>query len=491
MNLNEIKTQVASIANLKATNTEHLLDMYLLIGMAYQELWLARPWVFAQRLSYMNVYPDITFDDFAVNCNLSDFTRRITFSGPIYPLTGNLYEGQYIELQGRDYKILKVVNNDEIQLEEPFRGTPAADYEEWKLKIRTYTMPEDSVQVLSVAQKDHPSTGTTRRYIQGISSHIEEAALFSNDRASAYADFYIPVPFDPVPSGEKLNSFEPAELTPCTLTAGNTYEFAWAFKRGSLVGPLSDAFEITVGTDEGTAGGTAIGLRPYTHNDTLVEAPTFSATTDKYKNPFEGLKKVLYVNVNYNHTTGERLGVPKWVEVTQYGSSPTQYDHLHYTLDDESTDWIIRYTQQINPGNKQYIEVDGHYNCIRFYPRINAYDAHYNYLSSGGVIYPEEYFKQIEIRYIYKPKALCLLTDTPEMPYELHNLIVYKTLDNYYTKMGNAQLAQLYRTRYENDLLRAEKRYVERSNLLHQRLPQYGFDNRIGSYGQKKITLRG
>jgi len=55
--------------------------------------------------------------------------------------------------------------------------------------------------------------------------------------------------------------------------------------------------------------------------------------------------------------------------------------------------------------------------------------------------------------------------------------------------MGNAQLAQLYRTRYENDLLRAEKRYVERSNVMHQRLPQYGFDIRKG-FASQKITLR-
>lgn len=491
MNLKNIQEQISSITNYKPTNSEHLLDMYLLISMAYQEVWLARSWSFAQKLSHLNVYPDITFTDFAVNCNLSDFTRHITFSGPIYPLIGSIYEGQYIELQGRDYKIVKVVNNDEIQIEEPFRGTNAADYEGWKLKVRHYALPEDMIQLLSVAQKDHPYTGTARKYIPGLASRIEESLQLSNDKTAAYAEYYIPMPLDVIPSGEKLNSFEPGSLTPCTLTAGNTYEFAWAFMSGNLVGPLSDSFEVTVGTNEGTGGGEAIGLRPYTHNDTLVQAPTFSATTDKYLNPFEGLKKKLYVNVNYNHSTGERLGIPKWIEVTQYGSSATQYDHLAYILDDESTEWIIRYTQQISPGNKPYIEIDGQYQAIRFYPRINAYDAHYSYTTSGSTTIPEEYFKQIELRYIYKPKQLCQLTDSPEMPFELHNMIVYKALDNYYTKIGNAQLAQLYRTRYENDLLRAEKRYVERSNLIHQRMSQYGtgIAHRYGDLN--KIIYRG
>ena len=489
MNLRELRNAIQNLANLKPTNADHLLDIDNLINAAYLHVWHSKPWSFNQKVVNFAVLPDMTYETEAVSAEVNDFRRSVGFTGPIRALT-NIWEGHWIELNGRDYEILKVVSTSEIQLKEPYRGA-TDDITTWRFKMRNYALPSDLVSIVGLSHRDHPSTGTTRRHIPAMMPGTDEHLALSSDRSSTYADYYIPMPSIVIPPGEKLAETTPEEPTPCTLPANYYYEFAWAFRHNEWVGALSEPLVVKVATEESAAQ--AIGLSPYTHDDTLVVTPAYNDDYDKQPNVWEGYRKILYVNVNYNHVTGERLGLPKWVVVTQYSGSISQYDHNPYLLEDEESEWIIRYKEQVSPGNPAYIEVDGQYQVLRPFPRINGYDYHYDYGTIaiiGGTIYkPDVYWKQLELRYVYKPAPLARLTDTPEMPYETHQLIVSKALEDYYLKMGNASMSQVHRANYEKEAAKMAIKYTERGPSNHQRLPQYGIGGRI--YGPQTIKWNG
>ena len=490
MNLRDIRNQIQSLANSKPTNADHLLDIDNLINLAYNHVWHSRPWTWTQRIAYLSVYPDMDYTTEAVSAEVNDFYREVGFTGPIRALT-NIWEGHILELNGRNYTILKVLNTSTVQLAEPYRGA-TDDIETWRFKMRTYALPSDLVSIIALSHRDHPATGTSRKPVPALANTIDEHMALEADRSATYADYYIPM--DPiwVPPGEALKAVATEGGTPCTLPASYYYEFAWAFKHGELVGALSDPVVVQVGNIQSVAQ--AVSVSPYTHDGTLVDSPTFNPDYDKMPNPWEGYRKQLYVNINYNHVTGERLGIPSWTQVNTYDGNISQYDHNPYVIEDDASIWTIRYKEQISPGNPPYTEFDGQYQTLRPFPRINGYDAHYDYGTTSiisGIIYkPDVYWKQLELRYFYKPVPLAKVTDSPAMPYELHQLVVYKALQDYYAKMGNSSVSELWRTNYEKEASRAAIKYVERTASAHVRLPQFG--GRLGLFtGQSSVVWKG
>lgn len=478
MNLRQIRERLSNITDYKPTNLAHLTDMDQLINSAYQYVWLAKPWSFAQKLTFLDVYPDLDSTLTAgITVSVTDFRRQVVFSAAIKAILNFKYEGQVFEIQGREYEILHVINDTTIRLKEPFRGTTSAADTTWKLKTKYYELPQDLVTICSVSHRDAPMVGGQRQMLTGISNKREEELGLEQDRTASYADFYLNIPPEIIPSGEKLKVVSGSAANG-DLVAGRYYEFCWCFQKGDVFGPLSEPLVTTVVDAEG-ANPNYIALSPVTHNDTVVVTPAYNDIFDKYPNVWEGHAKILWVNANFNNVTGERLGIPKWVHVNAYNGSPSQYDHRPYLILDTASTWTVSFEAQMSPGNTQYIEVDGHHHCIRPYPRINSYDIKLPYATyadgaGGNIFAPEIYFRQLELRYLYKPIELTQVTDTPTMPYEVHELIVLKALEDYYNKKGNAQLAQVYRIRYEKDLLAATSKYVERPDINHQRALQWG-----------------
>ena len=56
------------------------------------------------------------------------------------------------------------------------------------------------------------------------------------------------------------------------------------------------------------------------------------------------------------------------------------------------------------------------------------------------------------MRIYKKPQDLLLSTDVPQMPYEFHQLIVYKALEDIYLKLGQQQLATTYERKYLKEI---------------------------------------
>lgn len=55
------------------------------------------------------------------------------------------------------------------------------------------------------------------------------------------------------------------------------------------------------------------------------------------------------------------------------------------------------------------------------------------------------------------------------MPYEFHQLIVYKALEDIYLKLGQQGLATTYERKYMKEVAQLAKRYVDKIDLQVQR----------------------
>jgi hypothetical protein len=77
-----------------------------------------------------------------------------------------------------------------------------------------------------------------------------------------------------------------------------------------------------------------------------------------------------------------------------------------------------------------------------------------------------DFFRRLELRYYYKPQMLSAATDTPELPFEFHQTIVYIVLEDVYNKAGNLQLAQLYARKADISLKDLLKRYVDHQDTM-------------------------
>ena len=56
---------------------------------------------------------------------------------------------------------------------------------------------------------------------------------------------------------------------------------------------------------------------------------------------------------------------------------------------------------------------------------------------------------------------MVLATDTPQMPYEFHQLVVYAVLEDVYNKSGNLELADRYRRKIDKAIQGLERRYLD------------------------------
>lgn len=490
MNLTEIRNKCKQITDFDASlpNYNEQLDGF--INDAFNALWTEKRWTFASQLKYLDIYQDIVPlqpDGVLTIGAICVFnTRRIQFVSSVYSLDIPwVWEGQVFEIQGRDYTILKVVSPTEIHLEEPFMGTTNNADLTWKLKHRFYDVPSEAIELLNLSHRDAPTPGVHPQFgkVAGLTARTEEEVNLREDLTCTWSECYINTPPVVIPAAEKLTvvRYPNADGTPGDIVAGTKLELCWAFEgKGGKIGPLSQPVIFTQPPQ--TAGGPVLPdaalITFKTFDDITIAAPVFNAGEDQIVNQWEGLRKRIFFNQNFNRTTGVRLsGLPVWREVT-IGSTVvipgipgvnTAQDAVK--VSDESGTYILSYLDQVGPGNKRYLDWDGHHDRIRPYPRPVGRDALYAHtVGQGGVVHQngsaEREFRQWECRFYKKPQQLGLQTDTPEMPHEFHQVIVYRTLMDIYSKHDNLQQKDNYEARYKKEIARLEKRYVDKTDVV-------------------------
>jgi hypothetical protein len=454
MNLKELRNKIKNITDYNPDVQTYLDDLDNLINDAYLDIYLSKRWTFAQHLCYLDIYPDITPTSepgVTRNANVADGNRAVAFSSAIPEFLEDRrhWEGQIFELQGREYTILKIDPSGlGLRVEEPLRCTSNVDDTTWKIKHRYYTMPEDLYDILSLSHRDAP----VPEYLPiwgkkpGLAARREEDLDLRVDYTADFSEAYIPLPPWNIPSGMKLKLELTTQAEPpvATLPPGH-YEFCWAFQWHGRIGPLSEPSRINAKDGiQTTAVGITLNFQDW--RDEPVAAPTFVGVTDVYKNNWEGYDKVIFYNSNFDPATGERRGLPCWRMCNDAEAISNRDDWLPIQVADTASSFEIKFADQVDSGSPRYHEWDGQHQVIRPYPRPQGFEKEYLSAQAGpnnSDLYHRQ-FRQYQLRYQRKPHKLCEITDTPQMPYEFHQNIVYRCLHEIFVKGGNQGLAAMY-----------------------------------------------
>ena len=492
-NLTSIKEKIKNISDYSPQLAAYNDQLDDLINDAYYTIWTMRRWVFGFKEYYFRFHPDMlpareNPGGTDINANVTKGSRQVTFSGAMDRLLPDLWEGQPIEIQNYEYTISKVVSTSQILLSRQFLGDTNTDDVSWKIKHRFYSLPEDCIELLSLGHRDVPnSSGGTGRFppygkIIGLMPRRDEELDLRMDYTATYAEAYIWSESQNIPSGEKL-SLQATSIPGTTgFLGGTSLEVCWAFVKDGLVGPLSKPETISFATAQEVTS-YSLAIKFLSWDDQEIIADTFQ-TKDRSATQWEGYRKVVFWNANFNRATGERLGLPIWKFFNQGGATRNATTYLSpVTVEDTLSTVTISFFNQIDNGNRRYIEYDGQHLKIRPYPRVDAWDS--RILEQAATVdYSKvnlQYLREGVARYYYKPQALGLQTDSPELPNEFHQLISYKVLETLYDKLGNMNNANLYRGRFDKEIKGLERRYVNHidSMMVRGQFVLGGWDSRM------------
>ena len=501
-NLTAIKEKIKNISDYSPQLAAYNDQLDDLINDAYYTIWTMRRWVFGFKEYYFKFHPDMItsrenpgFDTFA---SVVKGSRQVTFAPFMQRLLPDIWEGQPIEIQNYEYIISKVINTGTILLEQQFLGDTKIDDTSWRIKKRFYSLPEDCIELLSLGHRDVPnSSGGTGRFppygkLIGLMPRRDEELDLRMDYAATYAEAYIWSESQNIPSGEKIGLESTSIQGTAGFLPGTSLEVCWAFIKDGLVGPLSKPEIITFAESQEVTS-YSLGIKFVSWDDQLIFADSFQSF-DKQPTQWEGYRKVIFWNANFNRATGERLGLPIWKTFNKGGATRNVTTYLDTVVVEDTLSTVtITHLNQIDAGNRRYIEYDGQHLKIRPYPRVDAWDSRILSQAAGEETSKVDlqYLREGVARYYYKPQALGLQTDSPELPNEFHQLISYKVLETLYDKLGNAAQAGLYRGRFEKEVKGLEKRYVDHIDSLVQRgrFVLGGFDrNRYDVNSLRKLS---
>ncbi len=479
MNLKGLREKIKNLIDyspeLQAFNDQ--LDE--LINDAYMYIWTMKRWSFGTKQINYSFYPDMlpsrdTLIANPINASVTKGSRRVTFSGNMDRLVAQVWEGQVIEIQGLEYIISKVLTGSLILLDMPFQGATNVDDESWRIKKRFYDLPEDFMELLNLAHRDAPVVNngqTVYGKMQSIMPRRDEEYNLRMDYAASYAEGYVWSPCAEIPAAEKTvisNVVENQLIPPAGFPQSTYLEVCWCFEKDGKRGPLAEPATVSFPVEAQAVYNFDINFRSW--DDQPIVADTYNQK-DTTPTQYEGYRKVVFWNANYNRATGERLGLPCWVEFSVAGSVRDNFGYLDTIVvqDTEDSVSIINFSS-IDPGNKRYREYDGQHLRIRPYPRIDGFDIAVSQQPRGDFEkVPQNFIRQGVMRYQYKPLYMTKITDSPELPYEFHQLIVYKALEDIYLKLGQSTMSNTYRKKIEAEIKSLERRYVDRVDTFVRR----------------------
>lgn len=491
MNLSEIRERIKNISDYRPEAAAFARDLDRLVNDAYLAVWSEKRWTFAVKETEFQFFPDIdvtrnTESVDAVGLTVANAGRYVFFNDPIQPMLITASTSQsghqripvytHLEIEGRDYEILYWMSNTQVFLAEAHRGSDLVDYTGWRFKARWYVLPDDCAEILSLSHRDAPYEGT-RQKIVGIPPRRDEDWALPVDKTADYAECYVPQ--DPLvvpPAGTTTaavtgtGSGPGGKTNDYGITGDRYFELTWAFEKDGRTGPL--AVPTTLYVPSAQSDYSRIEIRCWDESgDEAVRAPAYLASGDeyfrRYPHGWEGLRKRFFSNSNIDLQTGARLGEPVWREITRRYGASSQEDakrFLPLVAEDDEAAVTVNQDDQMSRGHRRLVKLDGVYQRIRPYPRVDGWDK---YVAPG--FDESQRIRRGVLRYYRTPGLLAATTDTPEMPYEFHPLIVWRALIDVFTRLGDKAMSDTYERRYSKEIDRLAKRYVDRVDTQYVR----------------------
>jgi hypothetical protein len=486
MNLTALREKVKNIIDYSPDLQQFNDQLDQLLNDAYYYIWTMKRWTFATEEAvfpfYVDILPDRDVENVVAPATTNGATwvqneRSVSFDFPIdrliktnYKEGFNIWEGQPISIEDREYIIVKVVSAANVLVDRPIVApTPLNSSTNWVIKKRHYDLPENCLELLYLGHRDYPYNTSAGAYppygkATALMARREEQLDLRADYKASYAECYVWSPAYEVRPAEKLSLVEnPAGGN---FSNGDYYELCWAFLKDGKVGALSEPQTIQV-AGQGTS---AIQLNFLGWDDETILADAYN-NEDENPTPWRGHRKVIFWNKNFDKVSGERRGLPCWLQVINGGAVRNVETYNEpVIIDDQIGTAVLTNVNQLDNGAKRYIEIDGQHQQVRPYPRVDGFDQEIAQVKElQNTITFHDFRRDGIIRYYRKPQDLLLTTDSPEMPYEYHQLIVYKALEDIYLKMGQETLSETYRRRIDKEIKELQKRYCDHIDSHIQR----------------------
>ena len=465
MNLKSLKQQITNIMDYNPPNAQYKNDLEEIINLAYQDVYNMHPWTFKQARAELEILPDLSANLLnGITCAYNDGQRLVTFSASIPVLLHKQYliEGNYIILQSRAYKIVQILSDFTLTVNEAIRtdgpGTIDED-DQWSIIQAYHYLPDDLANVLSISQPFLQAKGrlfASPIIKEGIPNKFEEQFLRYPFEAQSYARFYIHETPNTVIPGEKISlDFDNSQIT--NIPSG-FYELAWAFMTPTgQIGPLSEPEVIEVPQND-----LVINVNFLTHDDKVIasENTDYTSGFTGSLRSYEGLRKVVVYNANFDSTIGRRKGAPTWKFITQ--TNPERI----LVAADIAGGVSITQAEQFSKGPRRYVPYKP-YHVIRFWPRPNAIVKRYEEVPVNAAPRKQEFWRRLDLRYEKRPLPLTNITDVPDIPNELSSLIVYRALIDIYNKAGVPSMSATYQKQFDELLERARKKFIAHHDVSY------------------------
>jgi len=486
MQLSELKSRISSQADYAPTNTPGW-DQYLtnILNDAYTKLWYERPWTFNTKTIDLMVYPDLsgtqalqlftgqtntTTYPLKTSVTQCSFTLAITGANPVFYIQVSPAEienliGASLEVEGRDYTIVDIYINDTgsdyeitFYVDYPYYGDHDTGGEvsitSWSIKFKEYKLPSDVNEIMDVSWRNNRDVGALRAgQAIGLAERSASDHNINWQLSSTKPSHYI----------NKSYSYMYDTVDPLTVTQTTglgtpypvgTYYFAW--ERYDLVTGATSGI-----LDAQTVSITASNVISLNWTDyRALPVGQARRLLLGVKRSANSVVKWVYLFDNYTGTVNQWLEPSKGT-IWRYGSTSKSLSADSY-ISLTSTGASPRDGYR---GGSNSIQLNYNGNIDRknilFFPRLGQADFSTN-ATTGRIL---EHSSVATIRYLYKCMPLADDYDSPQLPAEYHNLLVFKALETISLKHGKLTEAAYY-TRMSDDLLKGMlSRYGDQRNV--------------------------
>ena len=166
MNLVALRQKVKNITDYSPELQQFNDQLDELLNDAYYKVWTTK-------IAFLAFQPDISestdteySSGVAITAAVVQNDRKVTFSNSIGRLDDvEIWEGSPISLNDNEYIISRIDSNTEILLTESFKGV-SATVTNWKIKKRTYKLPEDCAELLTIMLETLHCMAKQQRFFQ-------------------------------------------------------------------------------------------------------------------------------------------------------------------------------------------------------------------------------------------------------------------------------------------------------------------------------------
>ena len=405
MNLKEIREYISNIIDYDpSANAEYTAQIDNIINHHYRMLFSTKAFTFAQKEKEVPVYTDASFT------GTGSYSAVIKLT--VVSLTANVptwAEGNIVEIDGTEYEVLYI---DPLAATDFYidKNISAFTNETIKFKQRFIRLPTDCVSILQVGRR---------------SMSIAPSAVGRYVPLTRYEDEYYNLPLDEVNTPnywimqDSINVISPTSSPSVSATATAA---------GNGTRTVRVAFTYVFYEKSGQGSELESGLSTFSSPLTLTDAQRLTITVPDMRS--NGRARRVYIK---NTATSPQFdgvyAVGDLIGARTSGAVNIEFTEAKFN---DGT-FIIE--------NNRYEYPEGYLQRIRLYPRQSS---DYN----------------ISVRYIYRPTRLQEDTDTPDLPQSHHLVLAYACLMDVLNKHDNAPLANVYKSKYEREIIKMEQRFL-------------------------------